>query len=78
MVNLIESARQAANTFSREEYLAASNWELDLETSDFPGSPLGRCQEMTDATHPHLDLDNAMTSLPRVEPGDQAWWHCGE
>lgn len=61
-----------------EEYLSAENWELDLSTSRFPGAPLGRGQELNDETHPHLELERTMISVPRVGPGDQAWWHCGE
>jgi hypothetical protein len=58
-------------------YLAPDNWELDTESSAFPGAPLGRSQEFTDASHPHLELGRSMVSVPRVRPGDQAWWHCG-
>lgn len=57
-------------------YLDADNWELDLDSSTFPGSPLGRGQEFTDTTHPHLELSKTMTPLKAVRPGDQAWWHC--
>jgi hypothetical protein len=62
----------------RESYLAADNWELDTETSCFPGSPVARSQELNDLTHPHLELGRTMVSIPTVRPGDQAWWHCGE
>ncbi|ORX33692.1 hypothetical protein BD324DRAFT_639175 [Kockovaella imperatae] len=68
-----KSPRHACSTHSA--YLDASNWELDLESSTFPGSPLGRGHECNDKTHPHLQLNRTMTSLPRVRPGDQAWWH---
>jgi hypothetical protein len=61
-----------------QSYLRADNWELDTETSRFPGAPLGRGQELSEDTHPHLQLDRTMISIPRVRPGDQAWWHCGE
>jgi hypothetical protein len=61
---------------TRETFLDPSNWELDLNSSDFPNSPLGRSQELDDITHPHLDLSKTMTSLKAVRPGDQAWWHC--
>lgn len=62
-------------TLSREAYLSADNWELDRESTDFPNAPQGRGQECNDKTHPHLELDRTMVSIPRVEPGDQAWWH---
>jgi hypothetical protein len=61
---------------SRSDYLHPDNWEIDLDSSEFPNSPLGRSQELDEVTHPHLRLDETMTSLPTVNPGDQAWWHC--
>ncbi|EPS40662.1 hypothetical protein H072_5481 [Dactylellina haptotyla CBS 200.50] len=51
-------------------------WKLDLSTSRFPGSAQGRGQEMSDSTHPHLQLQHSMVSAPRVEPGDFLLWHC--
>jgi hypothetical protein len=53
---------------------------LDVSTSEFPGiravdngyhgpSP-------TPASHPHLRLEQAMTSAPQVKPGDMVFWHC--
>ncbi|KAJ6259732.1 hypothetical protein Dda_5370 [Drechslerella dactyloides] len=51
-------------------------WKLDLSTSKFPGAAQGRQQEMSDATHPHLQLQHSMVSAPRVEPGDFLVWHC--
>jgi hypothetical protein len=47
-------------------YLAQDNWVLDMDSPDFPNSVPGRGQELSDATHPHLDLSNTMTSLPLV------------
>ncbi|ODN76798.1 hypothetical protein L202_05400 [Cryptococcus amylolentus CBS 6039] len=70
--------QQPRTDLDRDGYLAPANWELDLETSRFPGSPLARCQEYNDTTHPHLELDRTMIAIPRVKPGDQAWWHGGE
>ncbi|KAK6354107.1 hypothetical protein TWF730_008525 [Orbilia blumenaviensis] len=51
-------------------------WKLDLSTSRFPGSAQGRGQEMSDVTHPHLQLQHSVVSAPRVEPGDFLAWHC--
>ncbi|WRT65657.1 uncharacterized protein IL334_002602 [Kwoniella shivajii] len=67
--------KESRSTLTRDEYLSSSNWQLDLTTSEFPGSPLARGQEYNDITHPHLELERSMVSMPRVEPGDQAWWH---
>lgn len=47
-------------------YLAQDNWVLDMDSPDFPNSVPGSAQELSDATHPHLDLNNTMTSLPLV------------
>ncbi|KAJ6024937.1 Protein of unknown function DUF1479 [Penicillium herquei] len=42
----------------------------------FPGSVPGACQEYNPVTHPHLELETTMVSVPRVEPGDFVAWHC--
>ena len=55
--------------------LAAEDWEVDLESTSFPGSAPGKGQELSSASHPHLDLSNAMVSVPTVNPGDQVYWH---
>ena len=55
---------------------------FDLNTSQpnidntFPGAVPGTCQEYNPVTHPHLDLESTMVSVPRVEPGDYVAWHC--
>jgi hypothetical protein len=60
--------------------LPAGNWELDLDSPDFPGiAPrdggfIG--PRPTPASHPHLDLERAMVSVPKVAPGDMVFWHC--
>ncbi|TFK74767.1 DUF1479-domain-containing protein [Pluteus cervinus] len=56
--------------------LEADDWVLDLEATSFPGSQIRKTQELNDKTHPHLRLDKTMVSIPRVEPGDQVFWHC--
>ncbi|KAK7036527.1 hypothetical protein VNI00_011724 [Paramarasmius palmivorus] len=61
---------------SSSSSLRVEDWELDLDGSSFPGSGLGKGQEFTEKTHPHLQLGRAMTSVPKVEPGDQVFWHC--
>lgn len=60
----------------QEEYLAADNWQFDLESPHFHGCTLGRNIELDNETHPHLRLNETMTSIPRVEAGDCAFWHC--
>jgi len=55
---------------------------FDVQTSlpamdaTFPGSVPGACQEYNPVTHPHLELETTMVSVPRVEPGDYVAWHC--
>lgn len=68
--------KQPKSSLPREAYLDQANWSLDLESTAFPGSPLGRSQELNDDTHPHLQLDRTLLSMKTVRPGDQVWWHC--
>lgn len=49
---------------------------LPVLDATFPGSVPGACQEYNSVTHPHLALSTTMVSMPRVEPGDYAAWHC--
>jgi len=44
--------------------------------SEFPGSVQGAAQEYNTSTHPDLELNDTMCSLPQVEPGDYVAWHC--
>lgn len=53
---------------------------LDISTADFPGIiPVG-CgysgPRPTPQLHPHLRLEETMTSIPKVFPGDMVFWHC--
>ncbi|KAI6099728.1 hypothetical protein F5141DRAFT_1190563 [Pisolithus sp. B1] len=56
------------------------NWELDTSTPDFPGIiPLNGGflgPRPTPELHPHLKLNETMTSVPKVYPGDMVFWHC--
>ncbi|KAF8181820.1 hypothetical protein BJ912DRAFT_906656 [Pholiota molesta] len=56
--------------------LKFEDWVPDLESSSFPGSSIGKTQELNEKTHPHLKLARTVVSIPRVEPGDQVYWHC--
>ncbi|CAE6518139.1 unnamed protein product [Rhizoctonia solani] len=63
-----------------------SNWKIDVASSpDFEGvqrelDPDGaesfRSIYLSNESHPHLNLDHCMTSVPRVKPGDMVFWHC--
>ena len=49
------------------------DWVIDLESAAFPGSQMGKTQELSETTHPHLRLSRTMLSVPLVEPGDQVY-----
>ncbi|KDQ59257.1 hypothetical protein JAAARDRAFT_128012 [Jaapia argillacea MUCL 33604] len=60
--------------------LDAENWEYNISTSDFPGI-FPRDGGFTGPrpnpnSHPHMRLDETMTSVPKVKPGDMVFWHC--
>ncbi|KAJ7698986.1 hypothetical protein B0H17DRAFT_1049881 [Mycena rosella] len=65
---------------ARDPASASLKWEdwneLDLDRTGFAGSGMGTGLELNDTTHPHLRLEKTMVSMPRVEPGDQVYWHC--
>jgi hypothetical protein len=71
-------ARKSLSACSKgeQEYLAADNWTFSLDNPHFHGCSLGRNIELSAETHPHLRLDETMTSIPRVDAGDCALWHC--
>lgn len=71
-------ARKTLQECNNDEstYLASSNWSFDLENPHFHGCSLGRNIELSAETHPHLRLDQTMTSIPQVQAGDCAFWHC--
>ena len=53
---------------------------LDTSSSEFPGI-FARDDgyfgpRLTPDTHPHLRLEENMTSVPAVKPGDMVFWHC--
>jgi hypothetical protein len=74
---LFAPRKARSETTSRAAYLGTENWDLDFETTRFPGAPRAKGQELNDETHPHLELNRTMISVPRVKPGDQVFWHCG-
>ena len=58
---------------SRSDSLKFEDWVVDFESPTFPGSSIGKTQELNERTHPHLKLGQTMVSIPRVEPGDQVY-----
>lgn len=64
---------------AKDEFLAPENWTFTAGedmTSELQGATPGHGQEIRDEWHPHLELDRAMVSMPKVEPGDYVVWHC--
>ena len=56
--------------------LVAADWELNLDGTEFPGSQIGKAQHLSEDTHPHLQLNKTLISLPQMEPGDQVYCKC--
>ncbi|KAG2369315.1 hypothetical protein BDR07DRAFT_1456656 [Suillus spraguei] len=63
-----------------KDILDPKNWVFDILTPDFPGiQPRDSgwvCLQPTPDLHPHLRLQDTMTSIPKVKPGDLIFWHC--
>ncbi|THH09868.1 hypothetical protein EW145_g1713 [Phellinidium pouzarii] len=63
-----------------DDLLDQANWELDVSTPDFPGiferDGVFFGPRLTPASHPHLRLEESMTAVPSVKPGDMVFWHC--
>jgi hypothetical protein len=57
----------------RTPFSGLDDWVVDLESPAFPGSQMGKTQELCERTHPHLQLSRIMVSVPLVEPGDQIY-----
>ncbi|EJD02243.1 DUF1479-domain-containing protein [Fomitiporia mediterranea MF3/22] len=64
----------------KEDPLDPENWVFDASTPGFPGifqrddgffGP-----RLTPDSHPHLRLEDCMTPVPHVKPGDMVFWHC--
>ncbi|THH13880.1 hypothetical protein EW146_g6392 [Bondarzewia mesenterica] len=74
--------RPVASPISQDP-LDPRNWEYeneDISTPDFPGiykHDVGFIgPRPTTESHPHMKLDETMTSVPKVYPGDMVFWHC--
>ncbi|KAK9236446.1 hypothetical protein V1525DRAFT_389440 [Lipomyces kononenkoae] len=65
-----------AYTMLRPFFDSQTGTKFTAPTSLFPNTSLGASQELSNITHPHLQLERAMVPIPRVEPGDYVAWHC--
>ncbi|KAG8937102.1 hypothetical protein FRC02_006302 [Tulasnella sp. 418] len=72
--------RPVDKTLEGDAFLDKSNWVFDISDGSFQGIQAlddgFDGQRLTDEEHPHLRLDSAIVSMPRVKPGDMAFWHC--
>jgi len=74
--------KPASEFQDREEFLASENWRFDNSNTQFPGISMieGRMmfssQYLDSESHPHIRVDMAMISVPKVNPGDMVFWHC--
>jgi len=65
-----------------DAFFDASNWVFDTSDPVLPGirkSADGKGfigPNLSHYSHPHMRLETAIVSIPRVRPGDMAFWHC--
>lgn len=58
-------------------FLDSNNWRLEDETTSvLQGAVPSNAQELNADLHPHLALQDTMTHIPKVNPGDYVAWHC--
>ena len=67
--------RHATSYLMLRPFFDTESGKLNLDAT-FPNSVPGACQEYNPMTHPDLDLETTMVSMPHVEPGDYVAWHC--
>ncbi|KAI0339923.1 DUF1479-domain-containing protein [Trametopsis cervina] len=58
----------------------AGSWKYDISEQHFPGiysfEQAFTGPRPNPKTHPNLQLEKTMVSVPRVNPGDMVFWHC--
>jgi len=64
-----------------KDILSGDSWEFDVSSSEFPGVCYNEKgilygSLVINEEHPHLRLEQALVSMPHVEPGDMVFWHC--
>lgn len=64
-----------------EEFLREENWAFtggEAMSTELQGATPGHGQELSEALHPHLQLDGTMVHIPRIKPGDFVVWHADQ
>ncbi|KIW10317.1 hypothetical protein PV08_11279 [Exophiala spinifera] len=74
-LTLCPLVRHATSYLIMRPFFDPASGKLNLDAT-FPNSVPGACQEYNTQTHPDLDLESTMVSIPQVEPGDYVAWHC--
>ncbi|KIX98060.1 uncharacterized protein Z520_06139 [Fonsecaea multimorphosa CBS 102226] len=67
--------RHATSYLILRPFINLQTGKLNLDAT-FPNSVPAACQEYDPLSHPGLELDTTMVSMPKVEPGDYVAWHC--
>lgn len=58
------------------EWREADKWTIDNgETAWFPGTRRWDSQLLSLESHPHLNMEKTLVSMPEMRPGDTIWWH---
>ncbi|EXJ82982.1 hypothetical protein A1O3_06799 [Capronia epimyces CBS 606.96] len=58
-----------------KDVMDATKWEFDADGAWFPGTFKPDSQRLSRASHPHLRLEQCLTHIPDMRPGDTVWWH---
>jgi hypothetical protein len=74
-LNVCPLLRHATSYLLMRPFFDIGTGKLNLDAT-FPNSVPGACQEYSSTSHPHLELETTMISMPQVEPGDYVAWHC--
>ncbi|ETI23404.1 hypothetical protein G647_05206 [Cladophialophora carrionii CBS 160.54] len=67
--------RHATSYLMLRPFVNLETGKLNLDAT-FPNSVPAACQEYDAVSHPGLELETTMVSMPQVEPGDYVAWHC--
>ncbi|KAH9909951.1 hypothetical protein F4778DRAFT_789306 [Xylariomycetidae sp. FL2044] len=58
-----------------DDVMDAEKWTFDAASNHFPGTMVEQSQRLSISSHPHLRLQDCMTYIPKINPGDTVWWH---